>query len=66
MAQWEMLESKGAWIIVADSIIKELSEQGIEMEQKHQGKDNFVKYLEKNPDITKFLFNKFRDNLTIN
>ena len=65
MAQWEFLEGKGAWIIINDSIINELKENGIEMEQKHQGKDNFVKYLEQNPDVTNFLFNKFRNNLTI-
>ena len=65
MAQWEFLEGKGAWIIINDSIVNELKENGIEMEQKHQGKDNFVKYLEQNPDVTNFLFNKFRNNLTI-
>ena len=65
MAQWEMLEAKGAWIIIDNSVVEELKSQNIDVEQKHQGKDNFVKYLEKNPDVANFLFNKFRNALTI-
>ena len=65
MAQWGMLENKGAWIIIDDSVIDELASNKIEMDAKHQGKDNFVKYLEKNPEITQYLFKKFRNALTI-
>ena len=65
MAQWGMLENKGAWIIIDDSVIEELASNKIEMDAKHQGKDNFVKYLEKNPEITQYLFKKFRNALTI-
>ncbi len=65
MAQWEIFEAKGAWIIIDNSVVEELKSQNIDVEQKHQGKDNFVKYLEKNPDVTSFLFNKFRNALTI-
>jgi hypothetical protein len=35
------------------------------MQQKHQGADNFAKYLEENSDICDYLFKKFRAALTL-
>lgn len=65
MMEWDMVEVKGPWITVSDSIIEELSAAGIEMEPKHQGGDNFRKYLEKNQEVCKYLFDKFRNALAV-
>lgn len=63
LLQWKMAEAKGAWIIVADELIKELKEAGIEMDSKHQGMDNFRKYLEREDEVCKYLFNKLKNAL---
>ena len=63
LLQWKMAEAKGAWIIVADELIKELKEAGIEMDSKHQGMDNLRKYFEENKEIGKYLFHKFKEVL---
>jgi len=52
------------WIIINESIIEELKKAGIEMESKHQGVDNFRKYLEKNTKGCQYLFEKFRNALS--
>ena len=40
-------------------------ETGLEIVSKHQGADNFRKYLEENTEICNYLFSKFRNALTI-
>jgi len=63
LLQWKMAEAKGAWIIVAEELIKELKEAGLEMDSKHQGMDNFRKYLERETDICLYLFKKLKNAL---
>jgi RecA/RadA recombinase len=63
LLQWKMAEAKGAWIIVADELVKEMNEAGLEMNSKHQGMDNFRKYLENEPEICQYLFTKFKNTL---
>ena len=41
-------------------IIKELKDNDLELQKQHQGMDNFRKYLEENPKITDFLFEKYK------
>ena len=65
LLQWEMAKTSGSWIIVGDSLIDELKEAGLDMVAKHQGEDNFRKYLEENVEICNFLFNKFGKALQI-
>ena len=65
LQQFDMTKVSGAWIIVDESIIKELKEANLEIVAKHQGADNFRKYLEDNVEICDFLFNKFRKALRI-
>ena len=60
LQQFGMAKASGAWIIVDESIIKELKKANLEMTVKHQGADNFRRYLEDNVEISDFLFNKFR------
>jgi len=63
LLQWKMAEAKGAWIIVADEVIQELKEAGMEMDSKHQGMDNFRKYLEREQEICNYLFTKLKNAL---
>jgi len=56
---FKLTELKGAgWYTVSDLLINELKEKGLEMQPKHQGSENFCTYLEENPKITDYLFNK--------
>ena len=63
LLQWKMAEAKGAWIIVADELIEELKKAGLEMDSKHQGMDNFRKYLEREEGNCKYLFKKLKTAL---
>tara|TARA_R100001463_G_scaffold135526_1_gene198970 strand:- start:5624 stop:6268 length:645 start_codon:yes stop_codon:yes gene_type:complete len=66
MMEWDMVDVKGAWIIVDDQIVEDIKkETGLEIASKHQGADNFRKYLEENTEICNYLFSKFRNALTI-
>lgn len=57
---WQFISAKGAWITVGDDIIKELKDNDLDLQKQHQGMDNFRKYLEENPKITDFLFEKYK------
>jgi len=63
LLQWKLADAKGAWIVIAEELIKELKEAGLEMESKHQGMDNFRKYLEKEQKVCKYLFTKLKNAL---
>ena len=65
LLQWDMATSKGAWIVVMDSLVKELEQEGMQIEPKHQGLDNFRKYLEEKHESRNYLFNKFKKALEI-
>tara|TARA_R110000824_G_scaffold390917_1_gene588388 strand:- start:377 stop:1312 length:936 start_codon:yes stop_codon:yes gene_type:complete len=65
LLQWEMAKTSGSWIVMGESLIDELKEAGLDMVSKHQGEDNFRKYLEENVEICNFLFNKFGKALQI-
>lgn len=57
---WDFIAAKGAWITVDDSLIEELKKVDIEIAKQHQGRDNFRKWLEENPEACKYLFNKLK------
>jgi len=58
---WELAKKNGSWIEVSADLVKEVKEKiGEEFDHRHQGMDNFRSYLEENPKIVEFLFNKFR------
>ena len=65
LLQWDMAIAKGAWIMVGEPLIEELKKEGLEIEGKHQGLDNFRKYLEEKHKIRDYLFNKFKKALEI-
>lgn len=60
---WEFIKKAGAWITFSDSLIEEVKKAGLELEKQHQGMDNLRKYLEENENLTKFLFEKFKNVL---
>ena len=60
---WELATSKGPWITIDDDLIKELSDNKIELKKQHQGEERFCNYLEENHQVSDFLFNKFKDVL---
>ena len=62
MKMWDMVQQKGAWITVDDSIVEEVAKAtGTEFKKQHQGEENFRKYLTENKDIKDFMFKKFKD-----
>ncbi len=62
---FKLVELKGAgWYTVNDILIKDLKDNGLEMQPKHQGSDNFCTYLEENPQLTDYLFDKLVRMLT--
>jgi RecA/RadA recombinase len=65
LLQWDMAIAKGAWIMVGEPLVEELKKEGLEIEGKHQGLDNFRKYLEEKHKIRDYLFNKFKKALEI-
>jgi len=65
LLQWDMATTKGAWIIVGEALVKELKKEGLEIESKHQGLDNFRKYLEEAHEVRDYLFNKFKKALQV-
>lgn len=60
LLMWNLVKSSGPWMTISDELIKELKDNDIEMDKQHQGEANFVSYLESNPKITTYLFEKFR------
>ena len=63
LLMFELIVAKGAWITVSEELIAELKKAGMEMDKQHQGMDNFRTYLESKPEITQYLFDKFKKAL---
>jgi RecA/RadA recombinase len=61
---WGMIKSKGAWNTWSESIYKELLEIDKDVPLQIQGTDNVVKFLESKPQISEFLYKKFKDILS--
>ena len=64
LAELHLEENQLQFTFFEKQIIEELKKAGIEMESKHQGVDNFRKYLEKNTKGCQYLFEKFRNALS--
>jgi hypothetical protein len=61
---WGMLKNKGAWNTWSEETHKELLAINPETPLQIQGKESVVKFLEENPKITDFLYNKFKEILS--
>lgn len=57
-----LLSKKGSWLTLDESIRTELTEKSmIDVPTQLQGVDNWRKFLEERPEITDYLFARFRD-----
>ena len=56
---WEVAIAKGAWVTFSEETISELKNNNLELKKQHQGIDNLRLYLEENPLIVDFFYNKF-------
>jgi recombination protein RecA len=56
-----MLEKKGAWIKVSESVQKEMKKEGIECPEQFQGRQRVFEFLEENTKFTDLWFDRFRD-----
>jgi len=56
---WEFAHAKGAWITMTDELVAELAAVDLVLPKQHQGEANLKNFLEENPKITSYLFNKF-------
>lgn len=63
MGKFGMIEKKASWIIIPPALIEELKKNKIEIVDKIQGEDNFRIYLEENPSLTEYLYNRFKKAL---
>lgn len=61
LIQWEMIEKRGSWIYFTEELISELKSAGFEIEDefKIQGDVKLKDWLEDNPKIVDFFYNKF-------
>lgn len=61
---WSMVKRNGGWLSWEPSILQEVEKLDTSVSKQIQGQDNFVKYLESKPDITKYLYDKIRTTIT--
>lgn len=60
LLMWELIESKGAWVTIDDSLVKELEEAGLSINKQYNGKDALKEFLEEHPEVTDFLYKKMK------
>lgn len=60
---FNLIEKKGAWISVSEDLIKELSDKKLEINEKFQGEQRLIDFLEDNEKLSEFLYEDFK-NLT--
>ena len=65
LVKWGFVEKAGSWVTVNQKLIDELKENNFEIPEKIQGEDAFTACLEENPELTKYLFTKLKETLTL-
>ena len=60
---FNLIEKKGAWISVSEDLIKEISDNKLEINEKFQGEQRLIDFLEENEKLSNFLYEDFK-NLT--
>jgi RecA/RadA recombinase len=64
LIQWGFAKKAGAWITLDEELRSEISKNiKMEIPEKIQGMDQLRSFLETNPEITNYLFNKFKETL---
>ena len=57
---FNLIEKKGAWISVSTELIKELLDKKLEINEKFQGEQRLIDFLEEKEDISEFLYQDFK------
>ena len=54
------ITKKGAWIFVSEELIKEVSDKKLEINEKFQGEQRLIDFLEENEKLSDFLYQDFK------
>tara|TARA_R110001592_G_scaffold115220_3_gene315568 strand:+ start:987 stop:2093 length:1107 start_codon:yes stop_codon:yes gene_type:complete len=57
---FNLIEKKGAWISVSEDLIKELNDNKFEINEKFQGEQRLIDFLEENEKTSDFLYQDFK------
>lgn len=57
---FNLIDKKGAWISVSEDLIKELSDKKFEINEKFQGEQRLIDFLEDNEKLADFLYEDFK------
>jgi len=60
---FNLIEKKGAWISISEDLIKELLDKKLEINEKFQGEQRLIDFLEESEKLSDFLYEDFK-NLT--
>jgi RecA/RadA recombinase len=64
LGAWEMIKKSGPWISFTEEALEKIKSAGYsDVEEKFQGEDNLLRYLEENPKLTKYFFEDFKTTL---
>ena len=59
-----MIKKSGPWISFTEEALEKIKSAGYDdVEEKFQGEDNLLRYLENNPELTKYFFEDFKKTL---
>ena len=64
LIEWDYTKKSGPWLSTDPDVMEELKEVGLEMPEKIQGRGKLFDFLEANPDVVNFFFNKFKNVLS--
>ena len=57
---FNLIEKKGAWISVSEDLIKEISDKKLKINEKFQGEQRLIDFLEENENLSNFLYEDFK------
>ena len=57
---FNLIEKKGAWISVSEDLIKEISDKKLKINEKFQGEQRLINFLEENENLSNFLYEDFK------
>ena len=57
---FNLITKKGAWISVSEELIKEVSDKKLEINEKFQGEQRLIDFLEENEKLSDFLYQDFK------
>jgi len=56
-----LLTKSGAWVTVSPEVIEQMTQEGIEMPEKFQGRDSILDFMEKNEGFVDYWYDKFKE-----